>query len=70
MILKNRKKSMLLFTDTYSLCYEIMNQHKEFFDVSNQPKDSKYYCSDNKKVAGKMKDEYGGTHIYKSIELK
>ena len=59
MILKNCKKSMLLFTDTYSLCYEIMNQHKEFFDVSNQPK-----------VAGKMKDEYGGTHIYKSIELK
>ena len=45
-----------------------MNQHKEFFDLSNQPKDSKYYCSDNKKVPGKMKDEYGGTHIYEFID--
>ena len=27
--------------------YEIMHQHKEFFDLSNQPKDSKYYCNDN-----------------------
>ena len=47
-----------------------MNQHKEFFDLSNQPKDSKYYCNDNKKVPGKMKDEYGGTHIYEFIGLK
>ena len=46
-----------------------MNQHKEFFDLSNQPKDSKYYCNDNKKVPGKMKDEYGGTHIYEFIGL-
>ena len=74
---KKCKKCILLFTDTDSLCYEIdedfyeiMHQHKEFFDLSNQPKDSKYYCNDNKKVPGKMKDEYGGTHIYKFIELK
>ena len=46
-----------------------MNQHKEFFDLSNQPKDSKYYCNDNKKVPGKMKDEYGGTRIYEFIGL-
>ena len=46
---------LLLFTDTDSLCYEcdedpyeIMYQHKEDFDLSNQPKDSKYYCNDNK----------------------
>ena len=50
--------------------YEIMNKHKEFFDLSNQPKDSKYYCNDNKKVPGKMKDEYGGTPIYGFIGLK
>ena len=43
---------------------------KEFFDLSNQPKDSKYYCNDNKKVPGKMKDEYGGIHIYEFIGLK
>ena len=50
--------------------YEIMNQYKSFFDLSNQPKDSKYYYNDNQKVLGKTKDEYGGTHIYKFIWLK
>ena len=41
---------LLLFTDTDSLCYEcdedpyeIMYQHKEDFDLSNQPKNSKYF---------------------------
>ena len=60
----------LLFTDTDSLCYEgneifyeVMYQHKEIFDLSNQPKNTKYYCNDNKKVPGKMKDEYGGINI-------
>ena len=54
----------LLFTDTQSLCYqsneyfyEIMYQHKEIFDLSNYPENSKYFCNDNKKVLGKMKDE-------------
>ena len=47
-----------------------MYKHKEVFDLSNQPKDSKYYCNDNKKVLGKMKDEYGGTPIYEFIGLK
>ena len=67
----------LLYSDTDSFIYEIgenfyeiMNKHKEFFDLSNQPKDSKYYCNDNKKVPGKMKDEYGGTPIYEFIGLK
>ena len=74
---KKCEKCILLFTGTDGSCYEIdedfyeiMNQYKEFFDLSNQPKDSKYYCNDNKKVPGKMKNEYGGTHIYKFIELK
>ena len=40
--------------------YAIMYQHKEIFDLNNQCKNSKYYCNDNKKVLGKMKDEYGG----------
>ena len=60
----------LLFTDTDSLYYEgneifyeVMYQHKEIFDLSNQPKNTKYYCNDNKKVPGKMKDEYGGINI-------
>ena len=67
-----------LFTDTDSLCYEIygkkphkkMYKYKELFDLSNLPLSSKYYCSDNKKVLGKMKDEYGEKSILKFVGLK
>ena len=45
-----------------------MYQNKDLFNLSNFPKDSKYYCADNKKVPGKMKDEYGGTVICEFIE--
>ena len=69
-IKKKCKNPILIFTDTDSLCieteedfYEIMLKHKECFDLSNFPKDSKYFCDENKKVPGKMKDEYGGTII-------
>ena len=44
-----------------------MLKHKEFFDLSSFPKDSKYFRNDNKKVPGKMKDEYEGTPIYEFI---
>ena len=51
----------LLYSDTDSFIYEIgedfyeiMQKHKEIFDLSNQPKGSKYYCTDDKKVPGKM----------------
>ena len=64
---KKCKNPNLLFPDTDSWCikteedfYEIMYQNKESFDLSNFAKDSKYYCADNKKVPGKMKDGYGG----------
>ena len=64
---KKCKNSILLFTDTDSLCfeteehfYEIMLNNKEFFDLSYFPKDSKYFCDDNRKLPGKMNDEYGG----------
>ena len=67
----------LLSTHTNSFIYEtsenfyqIMYQHKEIFDLSNQRKDSKYYCNDNKKVLGKMKDEYGGRTIYEITALR
>ena len=54
----------LLFTDTNSLCYEVyeknppikMCKYKDLFDLSNLPLSSIYYCSNNKKVLGKMKD--------------
>ena len=74
---KKCKKCVLLYTDTDSLCfeteedfYEIMHKFPKFFDLSNYPKDSKYYCVNNKKVPGKMKDEYGGTPIAIFIALK
>ena len=68
----------LLFTDTDSLCYEIYGKNiykkiykqKQLVDLSNYPKSSKYFCNDNKKVVGKMKDEYGGKLIKKCIGLK
>ena len=52
---KKCKNPKLLFTDTDSLCIETeedfyeMYQNKELFDLSNFPKDSKYYCADKKK---------------------
>ena len=74
---KECENPILLSTDTDSFIfeskenfYEIMCQNKEFFELSNFPKDSKYYCADNKKVPGKVKDEYGGTAIYKFIGTK
>ena len=51
----------LLYADTDSFIYEIIGEdfygikykHKELFHVSNQPKDSKYFCNDNKKSTRK-----------------
>ena len=71
-------KTRLLFTDTDSLCYELheknpykrMYRYKELFDLSNFLVTSKYYCSDNKKVVRKMKDESGGKSIVKIVGLK
>ena len=47
-----------------------MCKYKELFDLSNLSLSSKYYCSDNKKALGKMKDEYGGKSILKFAGLK
>ena len=67
-----------MFTDTDSLTYEIKseNVYKEFywwkdlFDFSNYSKDSTVYDDTNKKVIGKMKDEYSGAIIDQFIGLK
>ena len=76
MIRKFNTRLLLYYTD--SLCYELheknpckkMFKYKELFDVSNFPVSSKYYCSDNEKVVGKMKNEYGGKLIVKFVGLK
>ena len=40
------------------------------FDFSNYPKDSKFFNETNKKVIGKMKDEFGGVIIIEFVGLK
>ena len=50
----------LLFTDTDSLT----------LDFSNYPKDSKFFDETNKKVIGKMKDEFGGVIVEEFVGLK
>ena len=70
--------SRLLFTDTDSLVYEIRGGNvykqcfkgKELFDFSGYPVNSKYYDSTNKKVLGKMKDEFNGVKIDEFVRLK
>ena len=76
--IKKNFSAKLLFTDTDSLTYEIKsdNVYKEFykwkdlFDFSNYSKDSTFYDDTNKKVIGKMKDEYGGAIIDEFIGIK
>ena len=54
------KKCILLFTNTDNLCieteedfYEIMYKYKELFDLSNFPKDGKYFVMIIKKCQEK-----------------
>ena len=43
---------------------------KDLFDFSNYSKDSKFFDETNKKVIGKMKDEFGGVIINEFVRLK
>ena len=47
-----------------------MYKYKELFDLINFPKSSKNYYDENKKIVGKIKDEYGGKSILKFVGLK
>ena len=47
-----------------------MDKYKELFDLSNFCVSCKYYCSDNKKVVGKIKDEFDRKSIVKFVGLK
>ena len=76
--MKKTFRVKLLFTDIDSLTYEIKSENvykkfykwKDLFDFSNYSKDSRFYDYTNKKVIGKMKDEYGGAIIDQFIGLK
>ena len=60
-----------MFTDRDSLTYEMwFFKWKDLFDFSNYPKDSMFFNGTNKKVIGKMKDEFGGVIINKFVGLK
>ena len=66
--IKKNFNAELLFTDTDSLAYEIKSENvyeeflkrKDLFDFSNYLKDSEFSDETNKKVIGKIKDEFGG----------
>ena len=77
-VLKTFNDAKLLFADTDSLVYEIRGNNvyeqcfkdKHLFDFSGYRRDSIYYCDLNKKVLGKMKDEFGGIKIDEFVGLK
>ena len=68
----------LLFTETDSLTYEIKseNVYEEFFkrndlfDFTNYSKDSKFFYETNKKVIGKLKDEFGGVIVTEFVGIR
>ena len=76
--IKKNFNAKLLFTDTDSLTYETKSENvyevffkwTDLFDFSNYSKDSKFFDDTDKKVIGKMKDEYGGVIIDQFIGLK
>ena len=75
---KYGSKVRLLFTDTYSLTYEIESEDayqnfwndKDKLDNSDYPENSPYYDKSKKKVIGKFKDEAAGTPIVEFTGLR
>ena len=66
----------MLFSDRDSLIYEIKSFYEEFFkrkdlfDFSNYSKGSKFFNETNKKIIGKMKEEFGGVIVSEFVGLK
>ena len=67
-----------MFTDTDSLVYEIKTEDvcedfyldKDLFDLSDYRLRSKFFDPVNKKVIGKMKDEFKGKTVSEFVGLK
>ena len=76
--IKKHFNAELLFIDIDSLTYEIKSKnvyedflkHKGLFEFSNYPKDLKFFDETNKKVIGKLKDQFGGVVVDKFVGLK
>ena len=68
----------MLFVDSDTLIHEIKTddvyedfyEDKDLFDFSNYPRDSKFFDIVNKKVIGKMKDEFKVEIITEFVGLK
>ena len=68
----------LLYTDTDSLIlefqtedlYEDMDEMLDEYDTSNYSQDHPLYCTANKKVVGKFKDELGGKLLKEFVGLR
>ena len=76
--IKSKFDANLMLTDTDSLVYEIKTEgvfesfyeDKNLFDFSDYSLNSKFYDPVNRKVIGKMKDEFKGKIISEFIGLK
>ena len=78
-MMKEYPRSILLFTDTDSLCYwipsksniyEEIRPRKDIFDFSNYEKSHPNYDITNKMKPGKFKDEMGGSFISEFCGLR
>ena len=75
--IKKHFDAELLFTDTDSLTYEIKSEdvyekffkHKQLFDFSNYPKDSKFFDETYKKVIGKKHKLKSKKHKFGTYEI-
>ena len=74
-VIKKHVDAELLVTDTDSLTYETKSEDvyedflkpKHLFDLSNYPKDSKFYYTVNEGVIVKMKDQHKRKPITKFV---
>ena len=76
--IKSKFNAKLLLTDTDSLVYKIKTEdvYEDFYEdknllnFSDYPLDSKFFDPVNKKVIGKMKDDFKGKLISEFVGLK
>ena len=76
--IKKNFSAELLFTDTDSFTYEMGSEDvyeeffkwKDLFNFSNYSKDSRFFDVTNKRVIGRMKDEFGGVIVNEFVGLK
>lgn len=79
-IKRNFPTSKLIFTDTDSLTYaftenyqqfnQIIKQNLDLFDNSDYPENHPLRNTNNKKIAGKFKDELNGSEMYEIATLR